>query len=188
MCQTTHCVSNYTLCVKLHTLECVWNCTLFVKPHILCNIKAVSYTYPLENFTLDWFILHNQRLWWLWQIWSMDLTAFYIRLVNDTKLICKSNVKNCHYNLARRAAIHLCFKQLACCKGILIIIPWHDYWLMLIIRMVTMVMIVMMVMMARMKTSSLVDIGNHPPLRPGPPTPRVAVTPEWPSLITLVDT
>ena len=21
----------------------------------MCNIKAVSFTYPLENFTLDWF-------------------------------------------------------------------------------------------------------------------------------------
>ena len=54
--------------------------------------------------------------------------------------------------------------------------------------MAMMIMMVMMAMMVRMKTSSLVDIGNHPPLRPGPPTPRVAVTPEWPSLITLVDT
>ena len=26
-----------------------------MKLHILCNIKAVSFTYPLENFTLDWF-------------------------------------------------------------------------------------------------------------------------------------
>ena len=63
------------MCLKLHTLcqitHCVSNYTLFVKLHILCNIKAVSFTYPLENFTLDWIILHNQRLWWLWQIWSM---------------------------------------------------------------------------------------------------------------------
>ena len=27
----------------------------FVKQHIVCNIKAVSFTYPLENFTLDHF-------------------------------------------------------------------------------------------------------------------------------------
>ena len=48
----------------------------FVKLHIVCNIKAVSFTYPLENFTLDWFFLHNQRLWWLWQIWSMPFPLF----------------------------------------------------------------------------------------------------------------
>ena len=30
------------------------NYTLFVKLQILCNIKAVSFAYPLENFTLDW--------------------------------------------------------------------------------------------------------------------------------------
>ena len=67
VCKITHCVSHYTLCIKLHTLE-------VVKLHILFNIKAVSFTYPLENFTLDWIFLHNQRLWWLWQIWSMLLT------------------------------------------------------------------------------------------------------------------
>ena len=50
----------------------------FVKLHTVSNIKAVSFTYPLENFTLDWFVLHNQRLWWLWQIWSM--------LLKDTKM------------------------------------------------------------------------------------------------------
>ena len=40
------------MCLKLHTLcqitHCVSNYTLFVKLHILCNIKAVSFTYPLE--------------------------------------------------------------------------------------------------------------------------------------------
>ena len=30
------------------------NYTLFVKLQILCNIKAVSFAYPLENFTLYW--------------------------------------------------------------------------------------------------------------------------------------
>ena len=55
-------------------------------------------------------------------------------------------------------------------------------------KMAKMAKMAMMAIMVRMKTSSLVDIGNHPPLGPGPPTPRVAVTPEWPSLITLVDT
>ena len=35
VCKITHCVSNYTL-------------------RILCNITAVSFTYPLENFTLAW--------------------------------------------------------------------------------------------------------------------------------------
>ena len=54
----------------------------------------------------------------------------------------------------------------------------------MMVMMAKMVMMVMIAMMVRMKTSSLVDIGNHPSLRPGPPTPRVAVTPEWPSLIT----
>ena len=34
-------------------------------------MTAVSFKYPLENFTLVWIFLHNQRLWWLWQIWSM---------------------------------------------------------------------------------------------------------------------
>ena len=27
--------------------------------------------YPVENFTLDSKLLHNQRLWWLWQIWGV---------------------------------------------------------------------------------------------------------------------
>ena len=27
--------------------------------------------YPVEDFTLDSKLLHNQRLWWLWQIWGV---------------------------------------------------------------------------------------------------------------------
>ena len=42
------------MCKITHFKICV-NDTLFVKLHIVCNIKAVSFTYPLENFTLDWF-------------------------------------------------------------------------------------------------------------------------------------
>ena len=37
----------------------------------MCNIKSVSFPSTLENFTLDWNFLHNQRLWWLWQIWGV---------------------------------------------------------------------------------------------------------------------
>ena len=88
MCKITLYVQNYNLCVKLYTLfKIVYMCVklelhnwcklnaflkLFVKLHILYNIKAVSFTYPLENFTLDWNFLHNQRLWWLWQISGMN--------------------------------------------------------------------------------------------------------------------
>ena len=35
----------------------------------MCKITP----YPLENFTLDWNFLHNQRLRWLWQIAGMGL-------------------------------------------------------------------------------------------------------------------
>ena len=51
----------------------------------MCNIKAVSFMYPSKNFTLGWFFLHNQRLWWLWQIWSMHLTEYYIRMLLQTR-------------------------------------------------------------------------------------------------------
>ena len=59
-CRTTHIVENYTICLRLHTF--------FVKLHSLCNIKSVSFPSTLTNFTLDWIFLHNQQLWWLWQI------------------------------------------------------------------------------------------------------------------------
>ena len=51
------CVILYTLCKIKPSVQ---NVTLCVK-HMLCNIKVVSFTYPLENF-IDWSILHNQRL------------------------------------------------------------------------------------------------------------------------------
>ena len=31
--------------------------------------------YTKVNFTLNWTFLHNQRLWWLWQIWNMVRTC-----------------------------------------------------------------------------------------------------------------
>ena len=48
MCKTPHFVlKNYTICVNL-----MKSYTLYVKLHILCNIKAVSFMYQLENFHL----------------------------------------------------------------------------------------------------------------------------------------
>ena len=32
----------------------------------------------IGNFTLDWIFLHNQRLWWLWQIWSMPSLSLWL--------------------------------------------------------------------------------------------------------------
>ena len=44
----------------------------------------------IENFTLDWIFLHNQRLWWLWQIWSvlratLDDSYIYIYQFDSVK-------------------------------------------------------------------------------------------------------
>ena len=48
-CKTPHFVQNYTIFVNP-----VKNYIVFVEQHILCNIKGVSFTYPLEFFTLGW--------------------------------------------------------------------------------------------------------------------------------------
>ena len=42
----------------------------------MCKITP----YPLENFTLDWKLLHNQRLRWLWQISGM-LVMMVMRMI-----------------------------------------------------------------------------------------------------------
>ena len=75
MCAKLHFVCKvHTVWFTTHFRICVIY-TCFVKLHILCNSKTVSFTYPLENFTLDRIFLHNHRLWWLWQIWSMALVV-----------------------------------------------------------------------------------------------------------------
>ena len=40
--------------------------------------------YSVENFTLDSKLLHNQRLWWLWQIWGVIQSHFYLLPVNES--------------------------------------------------------------------------------------------------------
>ena len=73
----THFVSNYTLCVKLHTVCKTTHFRICVKLHTFCKTahfmqyQSIFFHIPIGNFTLDWIFLHNQRLWWLWQIWSM---------------------------------------------------------------------------------------------------------------------
>ena len=59
-------------CVKL---QGGWNTKPCVRLHTLYKItlKALSFMYPVENFTLDSKLLRNQRLWWLWQIWGVCL-------------------------------------------------------------------------------------------------------------------
>ena len=46
--------------------------------------------YPVENFTLDSKLLHNQRLWWLWQIWGMD----------TCNINCINGLSGCGYKIA----------------------------------------------------------------------------------------
>ena len=48
MCKITLRVLTYLLCVKLHTVRNTTHFRICVKLHTLCNIKAVSFTYPLE--------------------------------------------------------------------------------------------------------------------------------------------
>ena len=45
----------------------------------------------MENFTLDWIFLHNQRLWWLWQVWSMLLTHWISPNFDPTQTPLKKN-------------------------------------------------------------------------------------------------
>ena len=71
------CVKNYTLCVKFHTVCKTTHFIICVYLHTLCKITHfVQYQSSFFNISNEkfytWLIfLHNQRLWWLWQIWTM---------------------------------------------------------------------------------------------------------------------
>ena len=43
--------------------------------HTVC--KAVFFTFQLEYFTHGYILLHNQRLWWLWQISGVVFWKYY---------------------------------------------------------------------------------------------------------------
>ena len=59
------------LLVKLH-IVCGWNTTPCARLQTQkITLKALSFMYPLGNFTLDSKLFHDQRLWWLWQIWGV---------------------------------------------------------------------------------------------------------------------
>ena len=65
------------MCVKLHTVYKTTHFRICVKLHTFCKTahfvqyQSSFFHISIGNFTLDWIFLHNQRLWWLWQIWSM---------------------------------------------------------------------------------------------------------------------
>ena len=47
----------------------MWNYTLFVKLHTLCmQYQSNFFRIPIGKFYTWMNFLHNQRLWWLWQI------------------------------------------------------------------------------------------------------------------------
>ena len=49
--------------------HCVWSWTLFVKRHISClQYQSSFFRVPIGKFYTWLIFLHNQRLWWLWQL------------------------------------------------------------------------------------------------------------------------
>ena len=85
VCKIKLCLKNIVIlhCVKLYTVfkitHCVWTCTLFVKLHISClQYQSSFFRVPIGKFYTWLIFLHNQRLWWLWQLSGMVSTWSYI--------------------------------------------------------------------------------------------------------------
>ena len=60
-CKIARCVKHYTMCNIAHSVKKI-------------TLKALSFMYPVENFTLDSKLLHNQRFWWFRQIRGVCMT------------------------------------------------------------------------------------------------------------------
>ena len=84
MCKTTH----FRICVKLHT---------FCKTAHFVQYQSSFFHISIGNFTLDWIFLHNQRLWWLWQIWSVDIISLDGWPATISVLTCPSS-KNINFH------------------------------------------------------------------------------------------
>ena len=111
------------MCKITYFRICVNGTLLFVKLHIVCNIKAFSFTYPLENFTLDWFFYTTSgcdgcdkyEVWFSpvpWQ--TLDFLVFLYR--NDEisigKYVYRLNIYDEDTNVCRTIHIHFLFSVL----------------------------------------------------------------------------
>ena len=82
----------------------------------------------MENFTLDTKLLHNQRLWWLWQIWSVSVytlpntqvTGWYSFGLGH--LCGMPACQDCHQGLILTNNIFSLLLLLICCYLLLLLI------------------------------------------------------------------
>ena len=104
VCKTTH----FRICVKLHT---------FCKTAHFMQYQSIFFHIPIGNFTLDWIFLHNQRLWWLWQIWSMYMTDGY-----HCRKDCLHGLRPC------RNSLHLNISLCSCPGVCYCIVKYHFHF------------------------------------------------------------
>ena len=106
--------SNYTL---KHCTLCITQIAHSVKD----TLKLFSFVYTVESFTLDSKLLHNWRLWWLWQIWGVCIAVSCC----ITKLIQTAAPSWGYLRFIPRYWIVLL--QVRCCRFALFIILWKNW-------------------------------------------------------------